>query len=143
MIKVTPDERPLPQIAANIISISLFRFGQDVRSFLEDCGITMGWNSKQLKDSFSSTLKKLGSQLDQKVERVLSLYAAETILSKMINPVVISDAELQLRATFLTRVNRDEIWHALEYFYDEKMYQRQNSNGSISTDGSTPILLSY
>uniref|UniRef100_A0A914Z579 non-specific serine/threonine protein kinase n=1 Tax=Panagrolaimus superbus TaxID=310955 RepID=A0A914Z579_9BILA len=57
MLKIYPDERPKPHIAANVISISLFRYGQDVKLFLEECGVLMGWNTKELKKSFSKTLK--------------------------------------------------------------------------------------
>lgn len=61
MLKIDPTERPKPHIAANVVSISLFRFGQDVKSFLEDCGVLMGWNTKELKKSFSKTLKNVSS----------------------------------------------------------------------------------
>uniref|UniRef100_A0AC35FRJ0 Protein kinase domain-containing protein n=1 Tax=Panagrolaimus sp. PS1159 TaxID=55785 RepID=A0AC35FRJ0_9BILA len=130
MLKINPAERPKPQIAANVVLISLFRFGQDVKTFLEECGVLMGWNTKELKKSFSKTLKTLGSHIEQKLDYVTELYAAETILSKLISPKVISPAELQLRATFLARLNRDDIWPAMEYFFDEESYREQHSNGS-------------
>jgi PTEN induced putative kinase 1 len=130
MLKINPDERPKPHIAANVVLISLFRFGQDVKIFLEECGVLMGWNTKELKKSFSKTLKTLGSHIEQKLDYVTELYAAETILSKLISPKVISPAELQLRATFLARLNRDDIWPAMEYFFDEESYHEQHSNGS-------------
>uniref|UniRef100_A0AC34FFW5 Protein kinase domain-containing protein n=1 Tax=Panagrolaimus sp. ES5 TaxID=591445 RepID=A0AC34FFW5_9BILA len=135
MLKINPEERPKPHIAANVISISLFRYGQDVKVFLEECGVLMGWNTKELKKSFSKTLKTLGSHLEQKLDYVTELYAAETIISKLICPKVISPAELQLRATFLARLNRDDIWPAMEYFFDEESY-REHSNGGSSTHSS-------
>jgi PTEN induced putative kinase 1 len=137
MLKIDPKERPKPHIAANVISISLFRFGQDVKHFLEECGVLMGWNTKELKKSFSKTLNMLGSHIEQKLDYVTELYAAETIMSKLISPKVISPAELQLRATFLARLNRDDIWPAMEYFFDEESYRQDNSSNGHSSGASS------
>ena len=64
------------------------------------------------------------------------LYAAETIASKFLNPRIISDAELQLRATFLSRVDKEEVWNAMEYFFDENSI-RETSNSSSSGSSTT------
>ncbi|KAH7709427.1 NKF2 protein kinase [Aphelenchoides avenae] len=131
MLRIDPQERPTPQVAANVVSISLFRFGQDVKAFLEECGLAMGWTARQLKKSFSSTLNALGEHLERRLDDVTGLYAAETITARMINPRIISDAELQLRATFLARLQHDEVWSAMEYFFDEDAYR--NHSGGYST----------
>jgi len=136
MLKVDPTERPLPHVAANVVSISLFRFGQDVKGFLEECGFSVGWNIKKLKESFSKSLNMLGKEIEKRLDDVTQLYAAETIASKFLNPRIISDAELQLRATFLSRMDKEEVWNAMEYFFDEnsmKEYSNPSSSGSSTT----------
>uniref|UniRef100_A0AC34R6V2 Protein kinase domain-containing protein n=1 Tax=Panagrolaimus sp. JU765 TaxID=591449 RepID=A0AC34R6V2_9BILA len=136
MLRVDPKQRPKPHVAANVVSISLFRFGKDVKTFLEECGLSVGWDTKQLKNSFSKTLKTLGQNIEKRLDDVTQLYAAETILSKFLNPQIISNAELQLRATFLSRLNKEDIWPAMEYFFDEHVI-REHSNNSSS--GSSTI----
>lgn len=80
--------------------------------------------------------------MERRLEDVTALYAAETITAKMINPRIISDAELQLRATFLARVQRDEVWAAMEYFFDEDAYRNQSSGYSTRSTSIVNGLLS-
>uniref|UniRef100_A0A0N5AEU0 non-specific serine/threonine protein kinase n=1 Tax=Syphacia muris TaxID=451379 RepID=A0A0N5AEU0_9BILA len=114
------EERPLPHVAANVVDISLFRFGDSIKKVLDDCGL----EELMLDDEvfgFSSTVHKAFNMLKSKVRKTLddlsSLYAAETIIARRLCPKVISRAELQLRATFLSRLNHSEVCEALKYFY--------------------------
>uniref|UniRef100_A0A915EI36 non-specific serine/threonine protein kinase n=1 Tax=Ditylenchus dipsaci TaxID=166011 RepID=A0A915EI36_9BILA len=131
MLKINPHERCTPAVAANVISISLFRFGQDIRTFLQQCGLKMGLDAENLKNSFSSTLNGLGEKLERKIDGVIELYAGETIISRLISPGIISKAELQLRATFLARLNHEEVWSAMKYFYDDETPQSKPTNGAF------------
>lgn len=115
-----PAKRPDPRVAANVLSISLFRFGDDVRSFLSECGIDetiVGCGKSALTNVISRTLRILESKAEAKLDEMVMLYAAETILAKRLEGKVISTAELQLRASFLARLDRKEIFAALDYFY--------------------------
>ena len=49
-------QRLLPHIAANVVCLSLFRFGSDVQGFFEECGLT-GISGLQLKSSVSRSLR--------------------------------------------------------------------------------------
>uniref|UniRef100_A0A183U5K3 PSD1 domain-containing protein n=1 Tax=Toxocara canis TaxID=6265 RepID=A0A183U5K3_TOXCA len=113
-------QRPDPRVAANVLSISLFRFGDDVRSFLNQCGIDetiLGCKTNAFRSSTSRTIRMLGSNAEERLDEVAMLYAAETILAKRLEGDVISAAELQLRATFLARLDREQVFSALDYFF--------------------------
>uniref|UniRef100_A0A914RW63 non-specific serine/threonine protein kinase n=1 Tax=Parascaris equorum TaxID=6256 RepID=A0A914RW63_PAREQ len=86
-----PTKRPDPRVAANVLSISLFRFGDDVRSFLSECGF-----DETIIGCGKSTLKNLESRAEAKLDEMVMLYAAETILAKRLEGKVISTAELQV-----------------------------------------------
>lgn len=140
-------ERPSPQVAANVVVISLFRFGQDVRHFLESCGLEMPTLStlkelRQMRESWSETLKSYGKRIEEKLDSICQLYAAETIISKLLVPAVISRAELQLRATFLSRLQREEVWRAMDYFYDDDSYANQyrGCSATASSTSTTPLV---
>uniref|UniRef100_A0A7E4ZVL3 non-specific serine/threonine protein kinase n=1 Tax=Panagrellus redivivus TaxID=6233 RepID=A0A7E4ZVL3_PANRE len=139
MLLLRPEARVRPEIAANVVSISLFRFGHDVRSFLERCGIMMGWNTEDLKASFSKTLNFLGNHIETLLDNVTELYAAETIISKAISRRPLSPAELQLRATFLARLNREDVWPALEYFFDEEASRVDAAGGDYYSSASSGV----
>ncbi|MCP9261468.1 Serine/threonine-protein kinase pink-1, mitochondrial [Dirofilaria immitis] len=115
MLQIDPNKRPNPSIAANVLNISLFRFGHDLQKLFDDCGFDetlFGGNINDLKNAASKTLKALTSSLND----FMLLFAAETILAQNIHPNIISTAELQLRATFLSRIDHEYIWTALSYF---------------------------
>jgi len=117
MLRIEPKNRPVPQIAANVVCISLFRFGQDIKQFFERLGLNYLQNVNSLKASTSLYLKTLGKRLENSLDGMTELYTAETILSKLNNQRLISRAELQLRATFLSRIEREELWSSLDYFF--------------------------
>ncbi|VDO41429.1 unnamed protein product [Onchocerca flexuosa] len=115
-------QRPHPSVAANVLSISLFRFGHDLRKLLDDCGFDetlFGGNINDLKNAASKTLKVLEEKMTASLNDFTLLFAAETILAQNIHPNVISATELQLRATFLSRIDHEYIWTALSYFYSD------------------------
>ncbi|MFH4976470.1 hypothetical protein AB6A40_003179 [Gnathostoma spinigerum] len=120
ILKRNPAERPNPHVAANVLGISLFRFGEDIRQVLWQCGLEesiLGQNTDVLRNAFSRTLRLLGKKLSKTLDDVAMLYAAETIIARSLEPKIISTAELQLRATFLSRLDKEHVWSALDYFY--------------------------
>ncbi|CAG9537982.1 unnamed protein product [Cercopithifilaria johnstoni] len=122
MLQIDPNKRPSPSVAANVLSISLFRFGHDLRQLFDDCGFNktlFGAKMNDLKVAASKTLKMLHEKVTASVSDFILLFAVETILARNIHPNVISTAELQLRATFLSRIEHECIWSALSYFCDE------------------------
>jgi hypothetical protein len=56
-------------------------------------------------------------------------------------PAVISREELQLRATFLARLRRDEVWEAMAYFYDDDSYANQHRGCSSTASTSSTAQL--
>lgn len=100
MLRVDPNRRPKPQVSANVIALSLFRFGHDIRLFMKHCGLNLGWNLDRLKASLSTTLSGFAEELERKISTVVELYAAETIVSRLISPAIISSAELQVCLNF-------------------------------------------
>ncbi|VDN34986.1 unnamed protein product [Gongylonema pulchrum] len=111
--------RPNPHVAANVLSISLFRFGDDLRKFFYSSGFDETLFGKPIIDltrASSRTLKMLGQKMIAALNGFTMLFAAETILARNIHPRTISAAELQLRATFLSRLDQEHIWSALNYF---------------------------
>ncbi|CAB3411215.1 unnamed protein product [Caenorhabditis bovis] len=110
LLKRNPEKRVRPGIAANAVSLSLFRFGEDSRKMMEKCGVS------QITTLLANSTEKLGTQANKSLDNVLSLITAETIMGNLA-PHLISRAERQLRATFLSRLNRQEIWQSLHYFF--------------------------
>ncbi|CAI4232948.1 unnamed protein product [Auanema sp. JU1783] len=130
ILKRDPSQRQTPHVAANVVCLSLFRFGNDVRQFLADCGVTE-LNPSRLKNSFSEVLKELGARADKSLNDVLTFLSAESIIARNISPPVISDSELQLRATFLSRLDRNQLWEAVGYFFEPAQEDKLSLN-SIS-----------
>uniref|UniRef100_A0A1I8EVZ2 non-specific serine/threonine protein kinase n=1 Tax=Wuchereria bancrofti TaxID=6293 RepID=A0A1I8EVZ2_WUCBA len=131
MLQIDPNKRPDPSVAANVLSISLFRFGHNLHKLLHDCGFDetlFGGKINDLKNAASKTLEALKENMIASVNNFTLLFAAETILARNIHPNVISTAELQLRATFLSRINHEYIWSALSYFCHEGSSSRSHSN---------------
>ncbi|EFO23498.2 NKF2 protein kinase [Loa loa] len=137
MLQIDPNKRPNPSVAANVLSISLFRFGHNLRELFDDCGFDetlFGGKINDLKNAASKTLKALEEKVITSVNDFVLLFAAETILARNIHPNVISTAELQLRATFLSRIDHECIWSALSYFYN-----RDNLSGNHPTVFTTEM----
>uniref|UniRef100_A0A0R3RI19 non-specific serine/threonine protein kinase n=1 Tax=Elaeophora elaphi TaxID=1147741 RepID=A0A0R3RI19_9BILA len=131
MLQIDPNKRPSPSVAANVLSISLFRFGHDLRKLFDDCGFDetlFGGKINDLKNAASKTLEALEEKMTASLNDFTLLFAAETILARNIHPNVISTAELQLRATFLSRIDHECIWSALSYFYGESSLSRNDVN---------------
>ncbi|VDK78141.1 unnamed protein product [Litomosoides sigmodontis] len=125
MLQIDPAKRPSPSVAANVLSISLFRFGHNLRKFFDDCGFDetlFGTKIGDLKNAASKTLKTLEEKMITSMNDFTLLFAAETMLAQNIHPNVISTAELQLRATFLSRIDHEYIWSALSYFCDKNNF---------------------
>lgn len=138
MLQIDPNKRPDPSVAANVLSISLFRFGHNLRQLLYDCGFDetlFGGKINDLKNAASKTLEALKEKMTASVNNFTLLFAAETILARNIHPNVISTAELQLRATFLSRIDHEYIWSALSYFCHEGNSSRNHSNFFITKMG--------
>lgn len=58
ILKIDPAERVLPHVAANAMSLSLFRFGNELSSILRNCGVAL--------ELYTSNLKFAGTRiLDQ------------------------------------------------------------------------------
>ncbi|GMS85600.1 hypothetical protein PENTCL1PPCAC_7775 [Pristionchus entomophagus] len=101
-----PNERLLPSIAANVFSLSLFRFGADLHELLPSFA----------SEPITKEIRKVSKRVERVIDDMISLLAAETISARITSRDLISRAELQLRATFMTRLNRDELWASLSFF---------------------------
>uniref|UniRef100_A0A1I8BUR5 non-specific serine/threonine protein kinase n=1 Tax=Meloidogyne hapla TaxID=6305 RepID=A0A1I8BUR5_MELHA len=99
MLCIDPKKRPKPEICANIVAISLF--GKKIQKIL---------------DEFSN-------KIENSINSIAQLYASETILARLLNPKTISNAELQFRATFLSRMNFEDLHKSLNYFVENKEQQ--------------------
>lgn len=56
-------QRPNPSVAANVLSISLFRFGHNLQKLFDDCGFEealFGGKINDLKNASSRTLRTVG-----------------------------------------------------------------------------------
>ncbi|KAK6020472.1 hypothetical protein OSTOST_13874, partial [Ostertagia ostertagi] len=107
LLRRNPEERLLPHIAANVISLSLLRLGGDFQSFLSSSGLNTVINLQTIRSALSTSWEKLAINAEKVLDDVLFLISAETIASRASSPGVLSRAEQQLRATFLSRLNRD------------------------------------
>ncbi|GMT16576.1 hypothetical protein PFISCL1PPCAC_7873 [Pristionchus fissidentatus] len=101
-----PKERLLPGIAANVFSLSLFRFGADLQDLIPAFA----------SEPLAKEMRKVSSRIERIIDDMISLLAAETISARITPRDLISRAELQLRATFMSRLNRDELWESLAFF---------------------------
>uniref|UniRef100_A0A1I7X977 non-specific serine/threonine protein kinase n=1 Tax=Heterorhabditis bacteriophora TaxID=37862 RepID=A0A1I7X977_HETBA len=95
ILKKDPNQRILPHVAANVVCLSLFRFGGDLRSFFSICGIE-NMNPFIVQNAITKSLKKLCAYAEKSLDDVLSLLAAETIIARGLTPQIISQAELQV-----------------------------------------------
>uniref|UniRef100_A0A8R1HP44 non-specific serine/threonine protein kinase n=1 Tax=Caenorhabditis japonica TaxID=281687 RepID=A0A8R1HP44_CAEJA len=118
LLERNPSKRVKPSIAATALNLSLFRLGEDVREMMKKCGIS------ELTTSLAGKSSQIGKEINKSLDKVISLITAETIIANLA-PHLVSRAERQLRATFLARMDRDNIWEALRYFFpvDEKCSQ--------------------
>ncbi|KAI6188355.1 Protein kinase domain-containing protein [Aphelenchoides besseyi] len=105
ILRVDPKERPSPHVAANIVSLSLFRFGQ------------------------------------KKLDDMIGLFVAETISARLISPAIISPSELQLRATFLSRIDRTKIWMAVEHMIESTAHDLEPSSSRTISSAESDIML--
>lgn len=71
----------MPQIAANVISLSLFRFGKSINLLMKN---------------FSLKMDEYYNKIERKFEGILELYVAETITARLTKPCKMSKAELQV-----------------------------------------------
>ncbi|EGT56262.1 CBN-PINK-1 protein [Caenorhabditis brenneri] len=110
LLKRNPKERVKPSVAANALNLSLFRMGEDVKQMMEKCGIS------QATTLLAGVSKGLSQKINNRLDEVINLITAETIMANLA-PHLISRAERQLRATFLSRLNREDIWKSLHYFF--------------------------
>uniref|UniRef100_A0A183C4K6 non-specific serine/threonine protein kinase n=1 Tax=Globodera pallida TaxID=36090 RepID=A0A183C4K6_GLOPA len=116
MLSVDPQQRPNPAVAANVVAVSLLRFGHDVRTFLRECGTEL---ISLTCENIRPVLKRASlskDRMNNKLRHLAELYATETITLQLANSPKISAAELQLRATFLSRLDSGELHSALKYF---------------------------
>ncbi|KAL3080746.1 hypothetical protein niasHT_039338 [Heterodera trifolii] len=118
MLSVDPKKRPKPAVAANVVAVSLLRFGHSIQTFLRECGIELATSTfdgiySLLNRSFSPKMK---DRLNERLRQLTELFATETISLQLAKPSDVSAAELQLRATFLSRLDIDEMHSALKYF---------------------------
>ncbi|KAK6056798.1 hypothetical protein COOONC_05696, partial [Cooperia oncophora] len=125
-------QRVLPHIAANVVSLSLLRLGGDFQSFLLSSGLNSVINLQTIRGALSSSFEKFAINAEKVLDDVLFLISAETIASRASQAGLISRAEQQLRATFLSRLNRDHIWEAVSYFLPKCPVLAEGSFGDYS-----------
>jgi len=133
MLKIDPGERPLPSVSANVVTLSLFRFGSELTTILKECGIALELYTSNLKFGGTRILDNVAGHLDKQVDQLIGLFASETIMANSIAPRIISKSELQLRASFLARVDRSQVWNSLEYFVDGNTFENCSTISSAST----------
>lgn len=96
ILRKDPSSRPSPSCAANVLSLSLFQV-ENFKDLLDQMGISVTLSSQTLW---------------LKLSEMVSLYAAETILRSE----KLSRAEMQLRCSFLGRLEKGGVWEAIPYF---------------------------
>ncbi|KHJ75292.1 hypothetical protein OESDEN_25092 [Oesophagostomum dentatum] len=116
LLKRNPTERILPHVAANVVCLSLLRLGGDFQTFLSSKGLNSIINPVMIPEHSSTTLEMINRTAEKVLDDVLCLMSAETMASRASPSTTISKAERQLRATFLSRLNREHIWAAASYF---------------------------
>ncbi|VDL81826.1 unnamed protein product [Nippostrongylus brasiliensis] len=119
LLRRDPQQRTLPHIAANVISLSLLRLGGDFQTILSASGLNNIANIEAVRNSASSFLEKLAISAEKVLDDALFLMSAETIAAHAAPSELISRAEQQLRATFFSRLNRDHVWEAVSFFLPE------------------------
>ncbi|VDN52623.1 unnamed protein product [Dracunculus medinensis] len=130
MLRIDPQKRPKPHVAANLICLSLFRFGEDFKQYLIGSGIDFLFSTEgisklgHLEQGTGDKIRLFERKIMENLNDVMLLYASETILAKNLEGVAISQAEIQLRSTFLSRLDYEDVWSAIAYFYvdEEKIH---------------------
>uniref|UniRef100_A0A0M3HRC9 non-specific serine/threonine protein kinase n=1 Tax=Ascaris lumbricoides TaxID=6252 RepID=A0A0M3HRC9_ASCLU len=115
MLQKDPEKRVEPNVAADVINMMLFRIGDGIVGLLKGCmleGWRIGHSINALLASTSKTIQCLSERIDAGLDEMISLYAADTILSRR----VMDPVECQLRTTFMSRTERDHVWAAVCYF---------------------------
>ncbi|CAD6195703.1 unnamed protein product [Caenorhabditis auriculariae] len=136
LLRRDPNQRVTPHVAANAINLSLFRFGSDVQKLLADCGLNkLAMLQNLAKTNGSSVIDKLGVTANRALDNVMALLTAETITATLA-PQLVSRAEKQLRATFLSRVTREDLWTSLHYFFKETALVDADSLASLAPSNS-------
>lgn len=68
MLRIDPKDRPTPHVAANVVTLSLFRFGTELTSVMKECGVAL--------ELYASNLKFKGNRILDKVFTFIHLLAA-------------------------------------------------------------------
>ncbi|KHN72860.1 Serine/threonine-protein kinase pink-1, mitochondrial [Toxocara canis] len=117
MLQKDPTKRTDPNVAADVINLMLFRIGNGIVDVLNECRLK-GWNIGHSINTFlassSKTIRIVKKRIEAGLDDMISLYAAETIISRRFADPI----ESQLRTTFMGRIQRDHIWAAVDYFED-------------------------
>uniref|UniRef100_A0A914H9U2 non-specific serine/threonine protein kinase n=1 Tax=Globodera rostochiensis TaxID=31243 RepID=A0A914H9U2_GLORO len=139
MLSVDPQQRPNPAVAANVVAVSLLRFGHDVRTFLRECGTELiSLTCENIRPVLKrASVSKLKDRMNNKLRHLAELYATETITLQLANSPKISAAELQLRATFLSRLDSGELHSAMKYFIGP------DSSLSFGTDDGAQLTINH
>ncbi|KAI6228155.1 Protein kinase domain-containing protein [Aphelenchoides besseyi] len=141
ILRVDPKERPSPHVAANIVSLSLFRFGREFRSVLEECGVSTDWMNRKFVNGNNGMRTKLVEFVEKKLDDMIGLFVAETISARSITPAIISPSELQLRATFLSRIDRTKVWMAVEHMIESTAHDRESSSSRTISSAESDVML--
>ncbi|CAD5211034.1 unnamed protein product [Bursaphelenchus okinawaensis] len=99
VLSINPLDRPDIKVASNVVVLSLFSLWKEVSN-----------GGQSLINEFKQAVDKHNI-----VNKILSLFAAETFTARSANNHCHS-SELQLRATFFSRVIYDQIHQSLTYF---------------------------
>jgi hypothetical protein len=59
MLRIDPNERPRPHTASAVVTLSLFKFGNELASIMKNCGIALELCSSNLKFSGNKILDKV------------------------------------------------------------------------------------
>uniref|UniRef100_A0A0N4ZC18 non-specific serine/threonine protein kinase n=1 Tax=Parastrongyloides trichosuri TaxID=131310 RepID=A0A0N4ZC18_PARTI len=108
------ERRMYPEIAGNIILLTLFQDSKIFKKYWDDYEVLL--KNKIIKAAKTNRKPFLGDILTKMIENVCNMIAAQTVILQALNNRKISDAELQLRATCLSRLNYHDMQTALNHF---------------------------
>ncbi|VDM25995.1 unnamed protein product [Toxocara canis] len=85
MLQKDPTKRTDPNVAADVINLMLFRIGNGIVDVLNECRLK-GWNIGHSINTFlassSKTIRIVKKRIEAGLDDMISLYAAETIISR-------------------------------------------------------------
>uniref|UniRef100_A0A0N5BC48 non-specific serine/threonine protein kinase n=1 Tax=Strongyloides papillosus TaxID=174720 RepID=A0A0N5BC48_STREA len=108
------EKRMSPEVAGNIILLTLFQDSKLFKKYWVEYEFLL--KKKLNKDGKSYKKPFYRDIIIRMIESVCNMITAQTVTLQVLNKEKISDAELQLRATCLSRLNTNDMRIALNHF---------------------------